>query len=34
MRVFAKEYAFLGLMLVIQTLAGFASPLGIKNLLQ
>ncbi|KAH6916807.1 ATP-binding cassette transporter [Coprinopsis sp. MPI-PUGE-AT-0042] len=33
MRVFGKEYAFLAFMLVLHTLAGFASPLGIKNLL-
>ncbi|KAH6916785.1 ATP-binding cassette transporter [Coprinopsis sp. MPI-PUGE-AT-0042] len=33
MRVFGKEYAFFALMLVLNVLAGFASPLGIKNLL-
>ncbi|KAJ2927022.1 hypothetical protein H1R20_g10047, partial [Candolleomyces eurysporus] len=33
MRVFRKEYVTLSILLVIQVLGGFASPLGIRNLL-
>lgn len=33
MRVFRREYIVLSLLLVVQVLGGFASPLGIRNLL-
>jgi len=34
MRVFRREYAILAVALITHVCAGFASPFGIKNLLQ
>jgi hypothetical protein len=34
MRVFGREYSILAVMIVVQVLSTFASPIGIKKLLE